>query len=526
MAGELADKKDRDASPSKEERKRSRTPDRERDRDRDRKSSPSKDRKRHRSRDRRRGGSRSRSRSRSKSAERERRHKERERDKERDRNKKDRDRDKDGHRRDKDRKRSSLSPGRGKDFKSRKDRDSKKDEEDEHGDKKPKAQPLSLEELLAKKKAEEEAEAKPKFLSKAEREAEALKRRQQEVEERQRMLEEERKKRKQFQDLGRKMLEDPQERERRERRERMERETNGNEDEEGRQKIREEKDKSKELHAIKERYLGGIKKRRRTRHLNDRKFVFEWDASEDTSIDYNPLYKERHQVQLLGRGFIAGIDLKQQKREQSRFYGDLMEKRRTLEEKEQEEARLRKLRKKEAKQRWDDRHWSQKKLDEMTDRDWRIFREDYSITTKGGKIPNPIRSWKDSSLPPHILEVIDKCGYKEPTPIQRQAIPIGLQNRDIIGVAETGSGKTAAFLIPLLVWITTLPKIDRLECSGVILAYSNRCLPGSYPPTSASQVAGITGSKSQTKALMPSSWLPPVSWLNRLRKRPSSLGNR
>nr|KAF6368150.1 DEAD-box helicase 23 [Myotis myotis] len=99
MAGELADKKDRDVSPSKEERKRSRSPDRERDRDRDRKSSPSKDRKRHRSRDRRRGGSRSRSRSRSKSTERERRH--RERDKERDRNKKDRDRDKDGHRRDK-----------------------------------------------------------------------------------------------------------------------------------------------------------------------------------------------------------------------------------------------------------------------------------------------------------------------------------------------------------------------------------------------------------------------------------------
>lgn len=50
------------------------------------------------------------------------------------------------------------------------------------------------------------------------------------------------------------------------------------------------------MEAIRERYLGLVKKKRRVRRLNDRKFVFDWDASEDTSVDYNPLYKERHQV--------------------------------------------------------------------------------------------------------------------------------------------------------------------------------------------------------------------------------------
>lgn len=160
---------------------------------------------------------------------------------------------------------------------------------------------------------------------------------------------------------------------------------------------------------------------------------------------------------------MAGIDIKSQKKEQESFYRSLMEDRRSAQEKDQEKTRLKKVANRETKQAFDDRHWTEKELDGMQDRDWRILREDFNISTKGGSIPRPIRSWDESTIHPTILEIIEKLGYKDPSPIQRQAIPIGLQNRDIIGVAETGSGKTAAFLIPLLTWIQRLPKIRKFE---------------------------------------------------------------
>jgi ATP-dependent RNA helicase DDX23/PRP28 len=96
----------------------------------------------------------------------------------------------------------------------------------------------------------------------------------------------------------------------------------------------------------------------------------------------------------------------------------------------------------------------------MRERDWRIFKEDFNISTKGGAIPNPMRSWSESGLPKRLLDVVDHVGYTEPSPVQRAAIPIALQNRDLIGVAVTGSGKTAAFLLPLLVYISELPALN------------------------------------------------------------------
>ncbi|KAG8182290.1 hypothetical protein JTE90_011108 [Oedothorax gibbosus] len=409
-------------------------------------------------------------RSRSHSPRRRRSRERRSRSRDRHRHNKERDRDRDKNRpkdksRDKDK---SKHKEKSKD----KDKNNVKNEEDEDvKTEKVKKEPLSLEELMAKKQAEETSRSKPVFLTKEQRAAEALKRRQQEVEEQRKKQEEERKIRMQFMEEAKHSLENDKDRERRERREKREAEeaaaaaaaASGITVENDRDRVREYKDKEKELEAIRERYLGLMKKKRRVRRLNDRKFVFDWDASEDTAIDYNPIYKERHTVQFFGRGHVAGIDIKSQKKEQSKFYGELLEERRTVAEKEQEILRLKKVKSKEDKQKWDDRHWSQKAIDEMTERDWRIFREDFNIAIKGGRIPNPIRHWKESGLTKSILEIIEQLGYTDPTPIQRQAIPIGLQNRDIIGVAETGSGKTLAFLIPLLVWITSLPKIVRNE---------------------------------------------------------------
>ena len=49
-----------------------------------------------------------------------------------------------------------------------------------------------------------------------------------------------------------------------------------------------------------------------------------------------------------------------------------------------------------------------------------------------------------------ILLAVRDAGYTEPTPIQVAAIPVVLQRQDLMGIAQTGTGKTAAFVLPLL----------------------------------------------------------------------------
>src|SRR5947209_19462924 len=59
-------------------------------------------------------------------------------------------------------------------------------------------------------------------------------------------------------------------------------------------------------------------------------------------------------------------------------------------------------------------------------------------------------TFAELGLSSRALHVLDDAGFEAPTPIQARAIPAALQGRDVIGCAATGTGKTAAFLFPIL----------------------------------------------------------------------------
>lgn len=85
------------------------------------------------------------------------------------------------------------------------------------------------------------------------------------------------------------------------------------------------------------------------------------------------------------------------------------------------------------------------------------------ITIRGKDAPVPVTKWSQCGLNATILDVITGLGYEKPTPIQAQAIPAVMSGRDVIGVAQTGSGKTVAFLLPMFRHILNQRPLDKME---------------------------------------------------------------
>ncbi|CAI0395280.1 unnamed protein product [Linum tenue] len=94
-----------------------------------------------------------------------------------------------------------------------------------------------------------------------------------------------------------------------------------------------------------------------------------------------------------------------------------------------------------------------KELNKQIERD-AILRKSHYIHVSGNSIPSPLHSFAELSsrygCDPNLLTNLKELGFKEPTPIQRQAIPVILSGRECFACAPTGSGKTLAFVFPIL----------------------------------------------------------------------------
>ncbi|MFM2422152.1 MAG: helicase [Pseudomonadota bacterium] len=65
------------------------------------------------------------------------------------------------------------------------------------------------------------------------------------------------------------------------------------------------------------------------------------------------------------------------------------------------------------------------------------------------------KSFAELGLSPKVLAAVEAAGYPNPTPIQSQAVPVAIEGKDILGIAQTGTGKTAAFVMPMICRLET-----------------------------------------------------------------------
>ncbi|KAF7168333.1 hypothetical protein CNMCM5623_001341 [Aspergillus felis] len=92
-----------------------------------------------------------------------------------------------------------------------------------------------------------------------------------------------------------------------------------------------------------------------------------------------------------------------------------------------------------------------------SDREVDEFRKKQEMTVQGRNVPRPVENFDEAGFPQYVLSEVKAQGFERPTAIQSQGWPMALSGRDVVGIAETGSGKTLTYCLPAIVHINAQP---------------------------------------------------------------------
>ncbi|KAJ3787810.1 P-loop containing nucleoside triphosphate hydrolase protein [Lentinula aff. detonsa] len=98
-----------------------------------------------------------------------------------------------------------------------------------------------------------------------------------------------------------------------------------------------------------------------------------------------------------------------------------------------------------------------KRVSSQTDREIEEFRRTKEIRIQGHNVPRPVTSFEEVGFPEYLMKTIRAQGFSAPTAIQCQAWPMALSGRDMVAIAQTGSGKTISFALPAMLHINAQP---------------------------------------------------------------------
>jgi ATP-dependent RNA helicase DDX5/DBP2 len=88
------------------------------------------------------------------------------------------------------------------------------------------------------------------------------------------------------------------------------------------------------------------------------------------------------------------------------------------------------------------------------------FRAEKQMRVQGSDVPKPVTTFDEAGFPSYVMNEVKAQGFSAPTAIQAQGWPMALSGRDVVGIAETGSGKTLTYCLPAIVHINAQPLLS------------------------------------------------------------------